>query len=495
MSASIIQTRHARSKEKDQTRPSEVVTEAIDTETVQEEIVQEEGDPAVSAVEVKRDSHVQIIASGERPSKVAKLDTEEEYFVIEHEDPKAEEEESSQNDASTELDTPRTNYAKKPQKYREQWESHPALKNWLTMVPGNPYRAWCRQCGCPLITQLKVLMDHGRCRKHMRREGRPMVEPPAQTTGRPGARPAGTWGRSAWDAQQQLDVSYGDTDRVTYSIGLGSQKVGFIGAGKIAQAIATGMMNKGLTSSSCIMVSSPTDRNQTIWKRWKCKTMHDNSALVRQCDVVFLAVAPVELDAVISALEPPGDNVERCFISTISGVSQEKLTQMLSEVMPDEPVYVIRCVPSRTVAIGEGVCVYSAPADLPHTWLLTMETMFSALGLCQRVDEHLMNVHSGAFSSGPAYVAAFIDALATGAANHGVRWEDAVQMAAQVTQGTAAMILTQGVTPATVRREAAAPGGNTIAGMMALHKAGMEFAVMSAVDEATKKAKELGSSE
>ena len=61
-----------------------------------------------------------------------------------------------------------------------------------------------------------------------------------------------------------------------------------------------------------------------------------------------------------------------------------------------------------------------------------METIFSALGLCQKVDESQMDVHSGAFSSGPAYAATFIDALAAGAANHGVRWEDAVQMAAQV---------------------------------------------------------------
>lgn len=438
---------------------------------------------------------MQIIASGDRPAKVVKLDNSEEYYVIDQPESEAmdeDEERSSQMDLSQELDTSRGGYSKKPQKYRKQWEQHPSLQNWLQMLPGNHYRAWCRQCGCPLITQLKVLLDHARCRKHMRREGRGPIEPPVHTPGRLGpTAKAGTWGKRD-SAGQQLDVSYGDSDRVTYSIGLGNQKVGFIGAGKISQAIATGMMNKGLTSSSCIMVSSPTERNQNVWKRWKCKTMHDNNALIRQCDVVFIAVAPAELENLVAGLEPPGDSVERCFISTVSGVSQERLTQLLSEVMPEEPIYVIRCVPSKTVAIGEGVCVYSAPSDLPHTWLLTMETMFSALGLCQKVDEHMMNVHSAAFSSGPAYVASFIDALATGAANHGVRWEDAVQMAAQVTQGTAAMILTQGISPATVRREAAAPGGNTISGLMALQRGGMEFAVMSAVDEATKRAKELG---
>ena len=145
-----------------------------------------------------------------------------------------------------------------------------------------------------------------------------------------------------------------------------------------------------------------------------------SDALVRQCEVVFIAVAPAELEALVAALEPPGDGAERCFISTVSGVSQQKLSQvssgalsadmlaplyrrridcyayrnrtvlfvvflrfhevrylcvrwtpsvrpssadmisagrqMLSEVMPEETVYVIRCVPSKTVAIGEGVC-------------------------------------------------------------------------------------------------------------------------------------------
>ncbi|XP_043234607.1 pyrroline-5-carboxylate reductase 3-like [Amphibalanus amphitrite] len=504
MSASIIQTRRAKEKEREEDGEEEGkgakgVPDVDEVEAnVVQVMVQDEGDEEVAhavpiRVEAKQDSHVQIIASGEPPSKVVKLDNSEEYYVINQAEAEQmeEEERSSQHDTSQDLDSTR-GYSKKPQKYRRQWEEHPMLASWLMMLPGNHYRAWCRQCGCPLITQLKVLLDHARCRKHTRREGRAPVDPPVQHGGRLGAASkAGTWGKTDANSQQ-LDVSYGDSDRVTYSIGLGNQKVGFIGAGKISQAIASGMMNKGLTSSSCIQVSSPSDRNQGIWKRWKCKTMHDNNALIRQCDVVFLAVAPAELESLVAALEPPNDGVERCFISTVSGVSQERLTQMLSEVMPDEPIYVIRCVPSKTVAIGEGICVYSAPHDLPHTWLLTMETVFSALGLCQKVEEHMMNVHSAAFGSGPAYVAAFIDALATGAANHGVRWEDAVQMAAQVTQGTAAMILTQGLTPAVVRRDAAAPGGNTISGLMALQRGGMEFAVMSAVDEATKRAKELG---
>ena len=79
------------------------------------------------------------------------------------------------------------------------------------MMPGNQYRAWCRQCGCPLISQLKVLLDHARCRKHVRREGRAPVEPPIKQGGRLGpASKAGAWGKRERDSgNQQLDVSYG----------------------------------------------------------------------------------------------------------------------------------------------------------------------------------------------------------------------------------------------------------------------------------------------
>ena len=120
------------------------------------------------------------------------------------------------------------------------------------------------------------------------------------------------------------------------------------------------------------------------------------------------------------------------FSNYVNSKLKMKLTSPPTILSNPRNLCTLHHIPTLTDSISLPSPVYSAPADLPHTWLLTMETMFSALGLCQKVEEHMMNVHSAAFSSGPAYVAAFIDALATGAANHGVRWEDAVQMAAQV---------------------------------------------------------------
>ena len=72
----------------------------------------------------------------ERPAKVVKLDNSEEYYVIDHDAEAMEEEEderaSSQNDAPAESDTSRAYSGKKLQRYRPQWEEHPALKSeWM----------------------------------------------------------------------------------------------------------------------------------------------------------------------------------------------------------------------------------------------------------------------------------------------------------------------------------------------------------------------------
>ena len=68
--------------------------------------------------------------TSERPGKVMKLNTSEEYYVISEQDGEAmeEDDQSSQNDVSQEMENPR-GFSKKPQRYRVQWEDHPSLKS------------------------------------------------------------------------------------------------------------------------------------------------------------------------------------------------------------------------------------------------------------------------------------------------------------------------------------------------------------------------------
>ena len=89
----------------------------------------------------------------------------------------------------------------------------------------------------------------------------------------------------------------------TSSINKLEQKVGFIGGGKMALALAKGFMASGLIAPSQVMTSAPSDNNLMLWRQLGAATTHVNSEVVIACDVIFLAVKPNIFPAVMAELE------------------------------------------------------------------------------------------------------------------------------------------------------------------------------------------------
>ncbi|KAF0289614.1 Pyrroline-5-carboxylate reductase 3 [Amphibalanus amphitrite] len=442
------------------------------------------------------------------------------------------------------------------QRYRSTWENIPELKDWLQGVDGDPYSAWCRHCCSGLVCHLKNLMLHARSAKHLKRSqgARPAPPPPPsarlgrgrrmtpvlaapaqggrrrrtsrravtvvlpQSPQRSGGSPERSFSpaqdspppssgyRTPSRPQPTADVSYGDIDRVNYSIGLHNLTVGFVGAGNIAKATTKGMLDKGIVSPACVITSAPTRLRLDTWRLWGCSTTTDNAEVVRESDLVLVAVQPLvfdcvtvfvprvaevvrESDLVLVAVQPLvaesvfaglgaalTDGKERCFVSLVTGWTRQRIIETISSRRPvgaqQTPFHVVRCVPNLPVSIGEGSTVYCCGDDLPRNWLLSVEMVFSALGSCQKVDERLMDAYSGAFGSGTAYVLSFVDALASGAVHLGVPWHEALQMAAKTTAGAAQLLLDSDRPLCELSRDAAAAGGATLAGTRSLQKAG-----------------------
>ncbi|XP_037070596.1 pyrroline-5-carboxylate reductase 3-like [Pollicipes pollicipes] len=393
------------------------------------------------------------------------------------------------------------------QRYRSAWEEVPAFRDWLMPVPDDPFSAACASCECSMKAHRQLLIEHCKSKKHQRQLGHrnPLYTPgPAARRGKKRApasspTPYRRIMKQLKPERDELEVSYNDSSRVTYAIGLGAQRVGFIGSGSVARAIAKGMLDKGLVVPAKVMVSAPSDRNFETWKKWGCRTTISNDSVIRTCEIVFLAVKASVLEPLVAELGVIGEDKSRCFISLVSGVSRERVAALLAgrrELQTEmAELHVVRCQPSTPLMIGEGCCSYSAAADLPHHWLLAVETIFSALGMCYKVEEGLMDALAGAFSSGPAFAYSFVEALAAGAVNMGVPWHLARPMAAQTVLGAARMLMETGCTASELRDEASPPGGTTSAGLMTLEKEGLKYAVMAAVRAATERSRQLGRDE
>ena len=69
-------------------------------------------------------------------------------------------------------------------------------------------------------------------------------------------------------------------------------KIGFIGGGQMATALAKGFISSGLVQASNIIVSAPSDRNLINWREMQCKTTHDNVQVILEAEIIFFAVKP-----------------------------------------------------------------------------------------------------------------------------------------------------------------------------------------------------------
>ncbi|XP_017525099.2 pyrroline-5-carboxylate reductase 3 isoform X2 [Manis javanica] len=247
--------------------------------------------------------------------------------------------------------------------------------------------------------------------------------------------------------------------------GPGQRRVGFVGAGRMAEAIAQGLIRAGKVEAQHVLASAPTDRNLCHFQALGCQTTHSNQEVLRRCSLIFFATKPHILPAVLAEVAPVV-TTEHILVSVAAGVSLSTLEEEGAMVM------------------ARGRHAGSSEAKL-------LQTLLEACGQCEEVPEAYVDIHTGISGSGVAFVCAFSEALAEGAVKMGMPCGLAHRIAAQTLLGTAKMLLQKGQHPAQLRTDVCTPGGTTIYGLHALEQGGLRAATMSAVEAATCRAKEL----
>ena len=193
------------------------------------------------------------------------------------------------------------------------------------------------------------------------------------------------------------------------------------------------------------------------------------------------------LRSVVQSLEKPLHEAETVFVSMIAGVSLDTLAQLLGA---DRKI--IRIMPNTACAVGQGVLLVCANANVTAQELAGYEEMMEHSGVVDRIDEKLIDAASAVSGCGPAYAYMFIEALADGGVKCGLPRAKAIRYAALMLLGSAEMVLQSGKHPELLKDEVCSPGGSTIAGVAALEEHSFRSACIDAVDAAYEKTKKLG---
>ena len=166
--------------------------------------------------------------------------------------------------------------------------------------------------------------------------------------------------------------------------------------------------------------------------------MAGNRELVREADVIVLAVKPQIMGAVLGEVAPVIDG-GKLLISVAAGVATGTLRAHLGR-----PARLIRVMPNTPALVLEGVTAIARAEGLEPGDLETAQELFGAVGRVVLLDEDALDAVTGLSGSGPAYVAIVIESLADGGVKMGLDRATAMTLAAQTVLGSAKLILETG---------------------------------------------------
>lgn len=264
-------------------------------------------------------------------------------------------------------------------------------------------------------------------------------------------------------------------------------RIGFIGAGRMATALAAGLTAAGITPASAIIAGDVwAEGRERFAAATGARVTDANSEVLTEADVIFLAVKPQIMPAVLAEIHDSAQE-RHLLISIAAGVSLETLVSVLGS-----QTRLVRVMPNTPCLVGESASGFALGGAASAADGELVKKLFSAVGVAVEVPETLLDAVTGLSGSGPAYAYMMIEALSDGGVRMGLPRDIATRLAAQTLLGAAKMVLETGEHPGALKDAVTSPGGTTIAGLHALEAGGFRGTVMSAVEAATRRARELG---
>ena len=267
------------------------------------------------------------------------------------------------------------------------------------------------------------------------------------------------------------------------------KRIGFIGTGHIARALARGFLRTQLVKKEQIFgFDINSEAIQKFVEQTGSPKVDSTKDLVAQSDVVFLAVKPQQMGEVlrsIGALRASGFNP--LWITVAAGMPIKTYLKEMGNT-----VRLVRVMPNAPCRVGEGASGFAVSEGIKPGDTELVTELLSTVGMAIQVPERQLDAVAGLSGSGPAYVYLMIEAMADGGVKMGLSRELAIQLATHTVKGAASVLLHTNDHPGVLKDKVCSPRGTTISGVHALEQSGFRASVMGAVEAATLRSREMG---
>ncbi len=261
--------------------------------------------------------------------------------------------------------------------------------------------------------------------------------------------------------------------------------IAVLGAGKIGEALLSGMIAAGRSPDDLMFTERYPDRAALLEKTYRVRAV-DTATAVRKADVLVVAVKPQDIDpllAELAGLVGSGTLV----VSLCAGLP----TALYERRLPDG-VPVVRVMPNTPILVGEAMSVMSGGRFATEAHLTLIEELLGSVGKVVRVPENQQDAVAALSGSGPAYFFYLVEAMIDAGILLGLPRPMVTELITQSAVGAARMLRDTGKHPVLLREAVTSPGGTTIMAIRELERHGVRAALLAAIEAARERSVELG---
>lgn len=252
-------------------------------------------------------------------------------------------------------------------------------------------------------------------------------------------------------------------------------KAAFIGFGNMAQVVAQGWLDQDVFAPDELYASARDyDKLCTNCEKFGIHPCISNQQAAEIADVIIIAVKPFMVKEALAGCEQALQ--DKMVVSFAAGLSFEDI----ESIVPG--THHVTAIPNTPIAIGEGILLVEEKNSLTVDQKGILARIFGPVALVQTLPWSLMNIGVTIAGCGPAFTAIYMEALSDAGVKYGLPRAQAYQLAARMTEGTAALYLHDQNHPGAMKDAVCSPKGTTIKGVCSLEKTGFRGSIIQAVE-------------
>jgi pyrroline-5-carboxylate reductase len=261
--------------------------------------------------------------------------------------------------------------------------------------------------------------------------------------------------------------------------------ISILGAGKMGEALLSGMLRAGVAPSGVIAAVRRPDRAEALRDSYGIEVTAAGDA-ADKAETLVITVKPQDMAGLLEEIAPHV-RADQLVISVAAGIPTRYIESRLGA-----EVAVVRVMSNTPVLVDEAMSVISPGRHAAEQHLRSTEELLRPVGKVLRIPESQQDAATALSGSGPAYVYFLVESMVDAGILLGMSRASALEMVKQAVFGAATMLRESGEHPVILREAVTSPGGTTISAIRELERHGVRAAFLAAIEAARDRGRELG---